>query len=100
MSDIIELVWQRLEDEIAKVGAEVQTNKARSERSETSGGFTKILFANLPYTADGAGPGDCYFVTNGRKTGEGAGTGTGIPAYFNVSDNSWRRFYDDAAVTI
>lgn len=57
-------------------------------------GLEKYTFANLPTGYEGR----TAFVTNGRKTGEGAAAGTGIPAYFSTA--SWRRYYDDAAVTI
>lgn len=36
------------------------------------------------------------YATNGRKIGEGAGAGTGVPVYF--SNSSWRRFSDDTVV--
>lgn len=57
-------------------------------------GLEKYTFANLPTGYEGR----TAFVTNGRKTGEGAAAGTGIPAYFSLA--AWRRYYDDAAVTI
>jgi len=41
--------------------------------------------------------GQVAYATNGRKTGEGAGVGTGIPCYF--SNAVWRRYYDDAQIT-
>jgi hypothetical protein len=36
------------------------------------------------------------YATNGRKVGEGPGSGTGVPVYF--SNGSWRVFSTDAAV--
>lgn len=53
-------------------------------------------YANLAALPTG---GECQlaYLASGRKTGEGAGAGTGIPVYF--ADSSWRRFYDDAAAT-
>lgn len=41
--------------------------------------------------------GQVAYATNGRKTGEGAAAGTGIPCYF--SSATWRRYYDDAQIT-
>lgn len=41
--------------------------------------------------------GQLEYATNGRKTGEGALAGTGVPVYY--SNAAWRRLYDDAAVT-
>lgn len=50
--------------------------------------------ANLPTGYEGR----LAFASNGRKTGEGAGSGTGVPVYF--SDSAWRTFPADAAVTV
>ena len=36
------------------------------------------------------------FASNGRKTGEGGGGGTGVPVYF--SNAAWRVFFDDSVV--
>jgi len=41
--------------------------------------------------------GQTAYATNGRKTGEGGGAGTGIPCYY--SNATWRRYYDDAQIT-
>ncbi|MBZ5700246.1 MAG: DUF2793 domain-containing protein [Acidobacteriia bacterium] len=49
--------------------------------------------ANLP-AAPAAG--SVAYASNGRKTGEGAGLGTGVPCYF--SSGNWRRYSDDTAV--
>jgi len=57
--------------------------------------------ALMTYTVAGlpASPGEgaIAFATNGRKVGEGAGSGTGVPVYF--SNASWRTYSGDAAVT-
>ncbi len=41
--------------------------------------------------------GDQVYISNGRKAGEAASAGTGIPAYY--SGGSWRTYRDDTAVT-
>jgi hypothetical protein len=41
--------------------------------------------------------GQFAYATNGRKVGEGAGSGTGVPVYY--SNGAWRVFSTDAAVT-
>lgn len=48
--------------------------------------------AGLPSGAEG----DMAFATNGRKVGEGAASGTGVPVYF--SNGSWRVYSTDLAV--
>ena len=53
----------------------------------------KTLYAGLPVAGK---PGRVRFVTNGRKSGEGAGAGTGVLA---VDDGvAWRRVSDDTTV--
>jgi hypothetical protein len=48
--------------------------------------------ANLPAGSSGA----LAYATNGRKVGEGAGAGTGVPVYYSTSH--WRVFSTDAVV--
>jgi len=61
-----------------------------------------INLAALPIYEDTALPtgyeGRLAFCSNGRKTGEGVGAGTGVPCYF--SDSEWRVFFDDSVVTV
>ena len=56
--------------------------------------LTPFKVVQLP-TAPGEG--SIAFATNGRKQGEGAGAGTGVPCYY--SNGLWRRYSDDAQVT-
>lgn len=49
--------------------------------------------ANLPTGYEGR----LAFASDGRKVGEGAGVGTGVPVYF--SNTMWRTFPADAVVT-
>lgn len=73
---------------------------------DTSGvvGITTLrmsgLFRTNSYTVAGlptGAAGDLAYASNGRKTGEGGGAGTGIPVYHDGV--AWRRFYDDATAT-
>lgn len=64
-------------------------------RSEVTGSFEAILFANLPVPGQ---PGRSFFITNGRKIGEGAGAGTGVPAYDDGV--AFRRYSDDTTVAV
>lgn len=50
--------------------------------------------AALPVGTEGA----TAYCSNGRKVGEGAGAGTGVPVYF--SGSAWRRFSDDTVVSV
>lgn len=40
------------------------------------------------------------FISDGRKSGEGVGAGTGTPAYYNLATLSWKYFRDDTDVTV
>jgi hypothetical protein len=42
--------------------------------------------------------GQFAYAANGRKVGEAAGAGTGVPVYF--SNGAWRVFSTDAAVAV
>ena len=54
------------------------------------------VYATIAALPAGAA-GQVAYLASGRKTGEGAGVGTGIVVYF--SNAQWRRFYDDATAT-
>ena len=68
-------------------------NLEANERSEVTGSVVALAFASLPAAGQG---GRLLFVTDGRKTGEGAAAGTGVLAY----DDSvaWRRVDDGTTV--
>jgi len=53
---------------------------------------TGFTVASLPSGLEG----DQSYATNGRKVGEGVGSGTGVPVYF--SNGQWRVFSTDAQV--
>ena len=53
--------------------------------------FAPYTVANLP-----VGGGAPAFATNGRKIGEGAAAGTGVPVYYSLG--AWRVFSTDAPV--
>lgn len=50
----------------------------------------------LPATA---ATGSFAFASNGRKTGEGSGAGTGLPVYWNPSTSTWFTFSGNVVVT-
>ncbi len=82
---------QQLVDEIT---SRLRALEAR-ERTEIAGGLNPVLFVDL---ATPGQPGRMVFVTNGRKVGEGAGVGTGTPAYDDGT--AWRRTGDDTTVAV
>lgn len=63
------------------------------ERAEVAGAVQPLALAELPTPGQ---TGRLRFVTDGRKVGEGAGTGTGVLAYDDGT--AWRRASDDSTV--
>lgn len=52
--------------------------------------------ADLPTTAAN---GAFAWASNGRKSGEGSGAGTGVPVFWNSSTSSWYSYLSGAPVT-
>lgn len=99
--DMLQIVWDELQVQIDSLRSDMNALLARSERAETAGGMATSTLAAAPlFATGGVGDGDFLFISNGRKSGEGVGAGTGIPAYYNAATDSWLRFSDDAAVTV
>jgi hypothetical protein len=55
--------------------------------------FKSLTVAGLP-AASTAGVGAAVYASNGRKSGEGAGAGTGIPVWSDGTN--WRTYYDNS----
>ncbi len=64
-----------------------------SERSEVTGGVERSTVAALPAAGQAS---RVRFATDGRKTGEGAGVGTGVLVYDDGT--AWRRVDDGTTV--
>jgi hypothetical protein len=52
--------------------------------------------ASLPTTGNGNGA--PAWASNGRKPGEGAGAGTGVPVFWNPTTGSWYSYLSGAPV--
>ncbi len=65
------------------------------ERANFAGGVETILFSNLPTPGQ---TGRMFFVSDGRKLGEGVGAGTGVLVYDDAV--AWRRTSDDTTVAV
>lgn len=59
-------------------------------------GMPVYAFANLPTGFNGR----MAFVSDGRKPAEGAGLGTGVPAFYDAAAAGWLNFHDCLAVAI
>jgi hypothetical protein len=103
MSDMIELVWQELRQELNTLQDKVQAN-SQVERALFTDSLPAYTVANLPTLANGGlGNGQSYvtvvLASNGRKSAEGAGLGTGQIVYYNASTDQWLRIRDDSVIT-
>lgn len=103
--DITDMMWDALQADIASVKTDVRNLQTRTERAEVSDSIPAYAYVSLPTAANGGlGTGTTYitlaWVTDGRKPGEGAGTGTGILAYWDNAAGVWKRLSDYTAVTV
>lgn len=104
MSDMVELVYSELKKQLDTLSAQV--NQKKPERAEIADSIPAYNLADAPLAVDG-GLGDgtaggyitLAWISNGRKSGEGAGLGTGILAYYNSSTNTWFGVRSEVAVT-
>lgn len=68
----------------------------RKPISNSTYGFQSYTVAELPTDLSGF---MVAFASNGRKSGEPSGSGTGVPVYYDVSSNKWLTFYANLEVT-
>lgn len=64
------------------------------------GRIPNSTLANAPLATDGAVSGMLWFITNGRKSGELAGAGTGVVAFYQASVDSWYAIWSSNQVLI
>jgi len=96
LPDLYEKIWLDLNKQISDLRQTVNTVSVRGNISQTTGGLIPITFAKLPLTNNTGG--DLYFVTDGRKSGEGVGAGTGTVVFWNSVTSQWLRITDNTAV--
>lgn len=99
---MLELVYRELKDDINDLALQVERVR-RIERAEIADSIPAYNLADAPTNASGGmGTGASYvtvaWIKNGRKSGEGAGAGTGVLAVFQSSSNQWLRLTDYTAV--
>jgi hypothetical protein len=104
MPEMIELVWQDLKKEINGLQRQSDQNR-RVERAEISDNIPAYTLATAPDNTDGGlGTGSAYvtvaWISDGRKSGEGAGAGTGVLAVFQSTTNQWLRLTDYSVVVV
>lgn len=104
-ADAVEMVWNALQAEIQRVSRDVQQMRVQYERAGVADGIPAYTLATAPLAADGGlANGTSYitvaWISNGRKSGEGAGSGTGVLAVYQSSTNQWLRLTDYTAVVV
>lgn len=104
MSDeLATMVYSALRQEISALNETVVAT-ADPENALLCDGVPAYVLADLPILADG-GLGDgvsnitIAWCSNGRKSGEGVGAGTGQLVYYNPATDQWLRFRDDSVIT-
>lgn len=95
-------IYKQLRAEIAATNKQVAQATHNTERAEYTDGIPAYAFVDLPTSglSDGTSYITLAWVTNGRKTGEGVGAGTGVLAIWQQSTATWKRVGDYADVTI
>ena len=68
----------------------------RKPISNSTYGFQSYEVADLPSGLSGF---MVAFASNGRKSGEGSGAGTGVPVYYDVDSGEWLTFSHNLTVT-
>lgn len=104
MSDMVEFVYSELKSELEALRNQVDRTK-RVERAEIADSIPAYTLADAPDNSDGGlGTGTSYvtlaWISNGRKSGEGVGAGTGVLAVFQASSNQWLRLTDYSVVVV
>lgn len=97
-TDLVATVYGDLNEQLSAQKRSFERALARSERSEVAGGMEQSTLVLAPLAAQGSSSGDMLFITDGRKSAEGVGSGTGVPAYYNGTTDSWYRMSDDTPV--
>ena len=97
-SSLVEMVWNELRQELNTIKQEVQIN-SQVERALFTDSIPAYTVANLPTAANGGlGNNTSYstilWASDGRKSGEGAGTGTGVMVVWQASLGQWLRLTD------
>lgn len=103
MPDIAELMWSTLQSRIDEV--KKQAEKPPLERAEIADNIPAYALTDAPLAAQGGlGTGISYvtlaWISDGRKSGEGVGAGTGVLAVYDSSGDQWLRLTDYTAVVV
>lgn len=98
-------VYRALKSDMQTQAKQLQQITLSTQRSETAGGAKAFTYALAPRAAqggmsDGSQNIDILWISNGRKSGEAAGAGTGQLCYYDASIDDYRCVRDDSIVTV
>lgn len=99
-------IFEDLQRQINALGVRLDDVTQKTARAETVGGFQSFAYADRPLAAtggmqtDNTAYVDMIFIYNARKSGEGVGAGTGVPCYYDPVVDDYRRFEDNAVVSV
>lgn len=98
MTDMIEIVWKELQQQLNTLQEQVQVAQ-QTERALFTDSIPAFTVATLPTAATGGLGNNLSYATllwasDGRKSGEGAGLGTGVLVVWQNSLGQWLRTTD------
>ena len=97
LPNIQELIFQKLSSELRDIRQSISKLSVQGvNKSQVTGGVQSLTVAKLPATNTTGG--DMYWASNGRKTAEGAGSGTGVLVVWDPSTTHWLRLSDYSQV--
>lgn len=97
------VLYDQLRSDVRNLQRQQRTQEQKTERAEFAGAVEAFTLAEAP-VAEGLGDNVNYtslaWISDGRKPGEGAGSGTGVLAWFNASNSTWYSIFDQSAVIV
>lgn len=89
--DLVRTLYDDIDTKTKQVQKEIKDKPI----SNSTYGFQSYTVAELPSNLSGF---MVAFASNGRKSGDASGSGTGVPVYYDVASNKWLSFYDNHEV--
>ena len=97
----LDSLYNQLRGQITDLKRKNERQDSRTERAEYAGAVEAFTLASAP-TGTGLGDNSSYtslaWIVDGRRPGEGAGTGTGVLAWFDDASSTWYSVFDQNAV--
>jgi len=84
---MLERLFERNEEKIKEVSTRISVVEGQSAISGMTYSFVVCTLAEAQ--AFGATSTEYRHISNARKSGEGVGVGTGLPAFYDVSSGVW-----------